>query len=54
MYAAKAAGKGRLAVFDASMRVRAWSRLEVEADTRFGRRRRRDDETPEDRLREAG
>jgi diguanylate cyclase (GGDEF)-like protein len=32
MYAAKAAGKGRLAVFEPSMRVRAWSRLEAEAD----------------------
>jgi diguanylate cyclase (GGDEF)-like protein/PAS domain S-box-containing protein len=37
MYAAKAAGKGRQAVFDPSMRVRAWSRLEEEADVRFGR-----------------
>ena len=37
MYAAKAAGKGRYAVFDASMRVRAWSRLEMEADARFNR-----------------
>lgn len=37
MYAAKAAGKGRQAVFDPSMRVRAWSRLEAETDIRFGR-----------------
>jgi diguanylate cyclase (GGDEF)-like protein/PAS domain S-box-containing protein len=36
MYAAKAAGKGRLAVFEPSMRVRAWSRLEAEADLRSG------------------
>jgi diguanylate cyclase (GGDEF)-like protein/PAS domain S-box-containing protein len=32
MYAAKAAGKGRLAVFEPSMRVRAWIRLEAETD----------------------
>ena len=30
MYAAKADGKGRQAMFDPSMRVRAWSRLELE------------------------
>ena len=30
MYAAKAGGKGRQTLFDPSMRVRAWSRLELE------------------------
>jgi diguanylate cyclase (GGDEF)-like protein/PAS domain S-box-containing protein len=35
MYAAKAGGKGRLALFDPSMRVRTWSRLEIESE--FGR-----------------
>jgi diguanylate cyclase (GGDEF)-like protein/PAS domain S-box-containing protein len=30
MYAAKAGGKGRQVLFDASMRVRAWSQLELE------------------------
>ena len=32
MYAAKAGGKGRQALFDPSMRVRAWSRLEMETE----------------------
>ena len=35
MYAAKAAGKNRPVVFEPSMRVRAWSRLEMEADDRL-------------------
>jgi diguanylate cyclase (GGDEF)-like protein/PAS domain S-box-containing protein len=35
MYEAKAQGKDRLAVFEPSMRVRAWSRLEAAADVRF-------------------
>ena len=37
MYEAKAQGKNRLAVFESSMRVRAWSRMEAAADARFGR-----------------
>jgi len=53
MYAAKAAGKGRYAVFDGSMRVRAWSRLEMEADARFNRRSL-DERSEPDSLREAG
>ncbi len=35
MYEAKAQGKNRLAVFELSMRVRAWSRMEAAADARF-------------------
>ncbi len=53
MYAAKAAGKGRYAVFDASMRVRAWSRLEMEADARFNRQPL-GEPVDQDQLREAG
>jgi diguanylate cyclase (GGDEF)-like protein len=37
MYEAKAQGKDRLAVFEPSMRVRAWSQMEAAADVRFVR-----------------
>ncbi len=54
MYEAKAQGKGRIAVFESSMRVRAWSRLEEEADARFARARPRDRSRRDDRLSAAG
>ena len=54
MYEAKAQGKGRLAIFEASMRVRAWSRLEAESDAGLARPRQRDRSRRDDELRPTG
>ena len=54
MYEAKAQGKGRIAIFEASMRVRAWSRLEAESDAGLARPRQRDRSRRDDELRPTG